>query len=197
MIFWKKNILVSEKITPKCGRFHSPPGAILLSFCNFPYTLGTLGCMENCKNSVKLHQVGSGSGHVISILEPGFDNICVLTKYRCCNASKWPQMHQKWIITIPVGSGHTLDTLNHGLESLFYCFITHFGAGGSLDPPGAPWRPPGPPGAPLTPGMSSWAIVSHPGSSWVIFDPSGVNNWGVYTTVHCTALWCTVVHFGG
>ena len=71
----KKNILVSEKITPKCGRFHSPPGAILLSFCNFPHTLGTLGCVENCKNSVKLHQVGSGSGHVILILEPGFDNI--------------------------------------------------------------------------------------------------------------------------
>ena len=41
---------------------------------------------------------------------------------------------------------------------------------------GAPWRPPGPPGAPMTPGMSSWAIVSHPGSLWVIFDPSGVNN---------------------
>ena len=122
--------------------------------------------MENCKNSVKLHQVGCGSGHVISILEPGFDNICVLTKYRCCNASKWPQMHQKWIITIPVGSGHTLDTLNHGLESLFYCFITHFGAGGSLAPPGAPWSPPGPAGAPLTPGRSSWAIASHPGSKW-------------------------------
>ena len=66
-----------------------------------------------------------------------------------------------------------------------------------LAPPWTPWCPPGPPGAPLTPGMSSWAIVSHPGSSWVIFDPSGVNNWGIYTTVHCTALWCTVVHFGG
>ena len=52
-------------------------------------------------------------------------------------------------------------------------------------------------GAPLTPGMSSYAIVSHPGTSWVIFDPSGLNNWGVYTTVHCNALWCTVVHFGG
>ena len=30
-----------------------------------------------------------------------------------------------------------------------------------------------------------------------IFDPSGVNNSSVYSTVHCTALWCTVVHFGG
>ena len=42
-----------------------------------------------------------------------------------------------------------------------------------LAPPSAPWRPPG---APMTPGMSSWAIVSHPGSLLVIFDPSGVNN---------------------
>ena len=50
-----------------------------------------------------------------------------------------------------------------------------------LAPPGAPWRPPGPPGAPMTPGMSSWAIVSHPGSLLVIFDPSGVNNSSVYT----------------
>ena len=40
-------------------------------------------------------------------------------------------------------------------------------------PPGAPWRPPG---ALMTPGMSSWAIVSHPRSLLVIFDPSGVNN---------------------
>ena len=166
-------------------------------FGNFPHTLGTLGCVENCQNLIKLHPVVCGSLRMNFFLEPGFWQYCVFTKYRCCNASKWPQMHQKWIRTIPFGPGHTLDTLNHGLESLFYCFITHFGAGGSLDPPGAPWRPPGPPGAPLTPGMSSWAIVSHPGSSWVIFDPSGVNNWGVYTTVHCTALWCPVVHFGG
>ena len=108
-----------------------------------------------------------------------------------------PQMPQKWVNTTPFGSGHTLGTLTHSLEPLVCYFITLFGARGSLDPPGAPWRPPGPPGAPLTPGMSSWAIVSHPGSSWVIFDPSGVNNWGIYTTVHCTALWCTVVHFGG
>ena len=32
-----------------------------------------------------------------------------------------------------------------------------------------PWRPPGPPDTPLTPGRSSWAIVNHPGSLWVIF----------------------------
>ena len=34
----------------------------------------------------------------------------VFTKYLCCNASQWPQMHQKWINTIPFGSGHTLGT---------------------------------------------------------------------------------------
>ena len=89
----------------------------------------------------------------------------------------------------PFGSGHTLGTLNHGLESLFYCLITFFGVGSSLVPPGAPWRPPGPTGAPLTPGESSWAIVSHHWSLWVIFDPSAVNDLGVYTTVHCTAFW--------
>ena len=50
-------------------------------------------------------------------------------------------------------------------------------------PPGARRRPPGPPGAPMTPGMSSWVIVSHPGSLWVIFDPSGVDNSSVYTAV--------------
>ena len=45
-----------------------------------------------------------------------------------------------------------MGTLNHGLGPLFCCFITLFGAGGTLDPlapPGAPWRPPGPPGAPM------------------------------------------------
>ena len=42
------------------------------------------------------------------------------------------------------------------------------------------WRPPGPPGGPLTLGMSSWVKVSHPGSLWVIFDPSGVNYSSAY-----------------
>ena len=58
--------------------------------------------------------------------------------------------------------------------------------------------PPASPGAPLTPGMSSWAIVSHPGSLWVIFDPSGVSNWGVSLlciAVHCSALQCNFALF--
>ena len=96
------------------------------------------------------------------------------------NSKKWPQMLQKWKKTILFGSGHTLGTLKHGLESLFYCFITIFGVGSSLAPPGAPLCPPGPPGAPLTPGMSSWTIVSHPESLWVMSDPSVVNNSSVF-----------------
>ena len=42
-------------------------------------------------------------------------------------------MSQKWVRTIPHGPGHTLDTLNHGFGPLFCCFITVFGAGGSLE----------------------------------------------------------------
>ena len=55
-------------------------------------------------------------------------------------------------------------------------FVTLFGAGRTPDLPEAQWCPPGPPGAPMTLSMSSKTIVSHPGSWWVIFDPSGVNN---------------------
>ena len=131
----------------------------------------------------KLHPVVCVNGRIIFFLKLGFWQIGVFTKYGCFNPSKWPQMPQKWVNTIPFGSGHTLGTLNYDLGPLFCCFITLCGAGGSLDPPGAPWRPPGPPGAPMTPGMSSWAIVSHPGSLWVIFDPSGVDNSSVYTAV--------------
>ena len=92
-------------------------------------------------------------------------------------------MPQKWVRTIPHGSGHTLGTLNHVFGPLFCCFITLFGAGGSLDPNGAPWLLPGPPGGSLTSSMSSWAIISYPGSLLVIFDPSGVNNSRAYTAL--------------
>ena len=92
-------------------------------------------------------------------------------------------MPQKWVRTIPHGSGHTLGTLNHVFGPLFCCFITLFGAGGSLDPNGAPWLLPRPPGGSLTSSMSSWAIISYPGSLLVIFDPSGVNNSRAYTAL--------------
>ena len=147
--------------------------------------------MENCETKKNLHRLVCGSPGLKKFLKPRFSTFGVFTKYRCCNPSKWPQMPQKWVNTIPFGPGHTLGTLNHGLESLFYCFITLFGLKSSLVPPGAPWRLPGPPGAPLTPGMSSWAIVSHPGSLWVIFDPSGVSNWGV--SLLCIAVQCSAI----
>ena len=66
-------------------------------FGNFPHTLGTLGCVENCQNFIKLHQVGCGNLQRNFFLRPGFWLIGGFTKYRCCNASKWPQMHQKYI----------------------------------------------------------------------------------------------------
>ena len=97
-----------------------------------------------------------------------FWQIGVFTKYRWLNATKWPQMPQKLIRTISHGSGHTLDTLNHGLGPLFYCFITLFCVEGSLDPAGTPWRPPGPPGGPLDPLAAPWPLVCHPGSKSVI-----------------------------
>ena len=36
---------------------------------------------------------------------------------------------------------YTLGTLNYSLGPLFCCFITLFGAGGTVDPPGAPLDP--------------------------------------------------------
>ena len=148
----------------------------------FPHLLGTLGGVEKCQTIRKLHLVVWDFLCVIFSLKLGFWQIDVFTKYCCCKSSKRPQMPQKWIRTILFGSGYTLDTLNRGLGPFFAVFITLFAAGGWVDPPGAPWRPPEPPGAPLTPGMSSWAIFSHPGSLWVIFDPSRVNNSSVYNT---------------
>ena len=149
-------------------------------FDNFPQGPNIFAFVENCRTFQKLHPVVCVSGGIIFLLKLGFWQIGVFTKYGCFYASKWPQMPQKWVNTIPFGSGHTLGTLNHDLGPLFCCFISFFGAGGSLDPP---WRPPAPPGAPMTSGMSSWVIVSHSGSLWVIFDPSGVNNSSGYTTV--------------
>ena len=137
-------------------------------FGNFPHTLGTLGCVENCQNLIKLHPVVCGSLRMNFFLEPGFWQYCVFTKYRCCNASKWPQMHQKWIRTIPFGSGHTLGTLNHGLGPLFCCFITLFGAGGTPDPPEAPWCPLDPPWTPWCPNDPWYVILGNIQSPWVI-----------------------------
>ena len=124
--------------------------------------------LEKSENHQKFTQVCCVNGDSKFFLRSGFWQIGVFTKYLCCNASKWLQMDQKWIRTIPFGSGHTLGTLKHGLESLFYCFITLFGAGGTLDPPGAPWCPLAPPWAPWCPPDPWYVILSHSQSSWVI-----------------------------
>ena len=65
-------------------------------------------------------------------------------------------------------SGHTLGTLNHDLGPLFCCFISLFGAGGSLDPPGAPWCPLAPPCTPWCPHDPWYVILGHSQSFWVI-----------------------------
>ena len=140
---------------------HMEPKIILFSI--FPQTKMVFLRGKIAKNQLHLAKFGCVSGAISIFRKPGLWQIGVVTKYRWLNATKWPQMPQKWVRTIPHGSGHTLGTLNHGFGPLYCCFITLFGAGSSLHPPGAPWRPPGPPGGPLTPGMSSWAIVSHPG----------------------------------
>ena len=97
-----------------------------------------------------------------------FWQYCNFTKYRCFDALNWPQIPHKWVNTIPFGSGHTLGTLNHGLGSLLCCFITLFGARGSLDPPGAPWCPLAPPWTPWCPHDPWYVILGHSQSSWVI-----------------------------
>ena len=149
--------------------------------------------MENSQTTQFSHRVACVSLGIKKSLESKCSTFGFFIKYRCCSASKWPQTHQKWITTTLFRSRHTVGTLKHDLDSLFYCFITIFGVRSSF----APWCPPGPPRALLTTGMSSWTMVSHPGSLWVIFDSSGVNNSSVYTTVHYNSLWGTVVHFGG
>ena len=106
---------------------------MILIFKNFPSILSICILMENCETYEFLLQVACVSGAILIFPKPGFWQIGVFTKYRCFNAPNRPQMPQKWIRTIPFGSGHTLGTLNHGLGPLFCCFITLFGAGGTID----------------------------------------------------------------
>ena len=162
----------------------TPPGPKNHTFRIFPTIFGTWILLEKSEKYDFLLQGAWTIVLKVNFLKTWFWQIGVFTKYGCFYASEWPQIPQKWVNTTPFGSGHTLGTLNHGLGPLFCCFTTLFGARGSLDPPGAPWHPPGPPGAPKIPGMSSWVIVSHSGSLWVIFDPSGVNNSSVYTATY-------------
>ena len=50
-----------------------------------------------------------------------------------------------------------------------------------MAPPWAPWCPPDP----------WYVILSHSQSSWVVFDPSGVSNWGV--SLLCIAVQCSAI----
>ena len=139
-----------------------------LIFGNFPHPPDMSEGVENCETEKNLHRLVCGSPGLKKFQKPRFSTFGVFTKYCCCNPSKWPQMPQKWVNTIPFGPGHTLGTLNHGLESLFYCFITLFGLKSSLVPPGAPWCPLAPPWAPWCPPDPWYVILSHSQSSWVI-----------------------------
>ena len=96
------------------------------------------GLWKIAKNQSHLVKFGCGNPGPKKLVKPKISTFGVFTQYCCFNASKWPQMLQKWRRTILFGSGHTLGTLKHGLGSLCYCFITIFGVGGSLAPPGAP-----------------------------------------------------------
>ena len=145
---------------------HMEPKIILFSI--FPQTKMVFLRGKIAKNQLHLAKFGCVSGAISIFRKPGLWQIGVVTKYRWLNATKWPQMPQKLIRTISHGSGHPLDTLNHGLGPLFYCFITLFCVKGSLDPPWhilaapwTPWRPPDPWYVILGQIQSSWVIMSH------------------------------------
>ena len=108
------------------------------NFRSFPHMLGIQVCVENSQKYRFLLQMVCGNAGINFFRKPVFWQIRVFTKYHWFNATKWPQMPQKWIRTIPHWSGHTLGTLNHGLGPLYCCFITLFAAGSSLHPPGGP-----------------------------------------------------------
>ena len=140
----------------------------MLFFGIFPVDINISKVLENSETPRFCIQVACVNGGSKIFPKPKFGFFVIFTTYRYCNPSKWPQMPQKWVNTIPFGKGHTLGTLNHGLESLFYCFITLFGLKSSLVPPGAPWCPLAPPWAPWCPPDPWYVILSHSQSSWVI-----------------------------
>ena len=92
------------------------------------------------------------------------------------NASEMGKNHTSWVRT-------HFGYFKPWFWAIILLFYHSFWRRGSLDPTGAPWLLPGPPGGSLTSSMSSWAIISHPGSLLVIFDPSGVNNSRAYTAL--------------
>ena len=140
-----QNFGFSEKITFNFCRLRSQILLINCWFSDFSYAIQHNSSVGKVWNGPLVASFHLRKRQIFFYLKSGNWQYCVLNKYRCFNASKWSQMHQKWINTIPFGSLHTLGTLNHGLGSLFCCVITVFGAGGSLDLPGAPLGPLVPP----------------------------------------------------
>ena len=166
--FFNKKISFSEKITFHFSRLRSQ---ILLNNCRFSHFSQVIQHVFNLGkiwNGAKVVSFHLRKRLIFFYLKCGFWQYRDFTKYRCFNAPKWPQMPHKWVNITPYGSGHTLGTLNHGLGSLFCCFITLFGARGSQDPPGAPWCPLAPPWTPWCPHDPWYVILGHSQSSWVI-----------------------------
>ena len=127
-IFWRKKSHFRKKLHKYSAVYTAKFYHRIRFFGNFPHLVATLRGVENCETIQKLHLVVCGNPCMKIFWKPWFWQIEVFTRYRCFNASKWPQMPHKWVNTIPFGSGHTLGTLNHGWESLFCCFITLFGS---------------------------------------------------------------------
>ena len=123
IFFQQQKITAGQKIIVKFQDFHSQFLLNDFDFWQFSRDSGYVRVSGKFRNPPILHPGGLCKWWKQNFPKPRFSTFGVFTKYRCCNPSKWPQMPQKWVNTIPFGPGHTLGTLNHGLESLFYCFL--------------------------------------------------------------------------
>ena len=134
----------------------------IILFSIFPQTKMVFLRGKIAKNQLHLAKFGCVSGAISIFRKPCLWQIGVVTKYRWLNATKWPQMPQKWVNTIPFGSGHTL------VWGYYFAVLSLFLAPGvAWTPPGAPWPPLGPlvpPGAPLDPLVLPRPLVCHPRS---------------------------------
>ena len=148
----------------------------------------------------KLHPVVCVSGRIIFFLKLGFWQIGVFTKYGCFNPSKWPQMPQKWVNTIPFGSGHTLVTLTM-VWSNYFAFLSLVLASKEalcpLVPPGTPrcpWRLPGPP--------APWLKIEVQEDNFVFNCPSSSiptleTDWFIHSlySIHTKPIWTEFQNF--
>ena len=119
MDFRKKLSNFLKKYDQPWVQLFRPPGAKNHIFRIFPTIFGTWILLEKSEKYDFLLQGAWTIVLKVNFPKTWFWQIGVFTKYRCFNAPKRPQMPQKWIRTIPFGSGHTLGTLTHGLGPLF------------------------------------------------------------------------------